>query len=282
MSKQKHFANAMDSTKVHQKSAPKAEQKMVAVSDTSSIQESKRVASLHSSHQRLGNLNLHRVQRQSAVNHVGSIQGNSHLGRVIGPIAKTWASSHLVQRRLSSSYEKIKKSLSRGIFDWIITDREARGVARELSALNQEDLMDTIHQMEGDNLLEKFYDNITDRDRATFSDLFERIDEIQSGKQKLPECCKTLLRDIDQTVRASRALKGLLGASPFIGLLGAPSLESVYGLVTNDWDLYANAVNSVDTIRKAEIQKLISLHLLDHDNQPEAEFWTRMLELFDT
>ncbi|KAF5437056.1 protein of unknown function (DUF4157) [Candidatus Methanophagaceae archaeon] len=185
-----------------------------------------------------------------------------------------------IQRRGASDYNVIEDNLSYGILDWAITDEEAREVLRILNNLSQDNLRDTVHQMRRDGILSRLFGNVSDSDRTRFSDLLDRIREIEEELAGLPDCCKEALRTIDRIISSGRALRALLGTAPFITLVGEHPAHASVQLLTANWDLYTQAVNSVDPIVKNRVYTVITLHLLEHLNTPEEEFWKKMEKLW--
>jgi hypothetical protein len=81
----------------------------------------------------------------------------------------------VIARMVSADYVKIKDNLSYGWTDWAITDEETHEVLVILSSLNPTDLVDTLNQMEKDDLVGPLLDNISDVDRRTYNSLFVSI-----------------------------------------------------------------------------------------------------------
>lgn len=185
-----------------------------------------------------------------------------------------------IQRRVASNYNVIKDNLSYGIFDWAITDKEAREVLQILNSLSQEDLLGTVQQMRRDKIFNSLLTNISDSDRISFSDLLGRIQKIEKEITGLPDCCKEVLRRIDVHISSAKMLSPVLAASPFIRTFGHhPAVQGLHLLETK-WDIYAMAVKSVPTILKESVKKEIELHLLDHQKTPERIFWEKMRVLW--
>ncbi|MBE0523838.1 MAG: DUF4157 domain-containing protein [Methanosarcinales archaeon] len=185
-----------------------------------------------------------------------------------------------IQRSVASNYNVIKDNLSYGILDWAITDEEASEVLEKLDNLSQNDLQDTVQEMRRDEILGRLFDNVSDSDEIRFADLLSIIREVERELSGMPDCCKEALRTIDRIISSGRALRALLGAAPFITLIGEnPAHAAVQVLITN-WDIYALAVRSVDPIVKNRVYTVVTLHLLEHQNTPEEEFWRRMEALW--
>jgi Domain of unknown function (DUF4157) len=70
----------------------------------------------------------------------------------------------VLHRKVSPDMTIIRKNLTYGIFDWAITDSEARGVLGILKGLSPEDLHDTVAAMQEEDLVTRFFDNLPDAD----------------------------------------------------------------------------------------------------------------------
>ena len=185
-----------------------------------------------------------------------------------------------IQRRVTSDYNVIKDDLSYGIFDWSITDEEAREVLQILDSLSQDELLGTVQQMRRDEILSRLFGNVSDSDRRRFADLLDRIQEIEKEISGLPGCCKEELKTIDRIISSGRALRPLLGTAPFITLVGEHPAHAAVQHLTANWDIYVEAVRSVSSIVKNRVYTVVALHLLDHRNTTEEEFWKRMEALW--
>lgn len=80
-----------------------------------------------------------------------------------------------ILRAVASDYDEIEDRLTYGLFDWAITDQNARDVLVILSGLNATDLADTLTQMETDGLLNRLLENISDADHTTYDLLIRSI-----------------------------------------------------------------------------------------------------------
>lgn len=79
------------------------------------------------------------------------------------------------QRRVMDGYEAIEDRLSYGLFDWAITDREARDVLGLLAGLSDRELADTVAAMDRDGLVERLLDNISADDYERHAVLIARV-----------------------------------------------------------------------------------------------------------
>ena len=82
-----------------------------------------------------------------------------------------------VQRRVSPNYSTIRDRLTRGLFDWAVTDADAHEALNLLKQLNATDLRDTVAAMERDDLVDTLFSNITDSDATNESELLQRIQD---------------------------------------------------------------------------------------------------------
>jgi hypothetical protein len=209
-----------------------------------------------------------------------SLSGREILAHELTHVVQQHGGFLKIQQRVASDYNVIEDNLSYGILDWAITDGEAREVLQILNGLSQDDLRDTVHQMRRDEILSRLFGNVSDSDRTRFADLLDRIREIEEELAGLPDCCKEALRTIDRMISSGRALRALLGTAPFITLVGEHPAHGAIQALTANGDLCAQAVMSVDPIVKSRVSTVITLHLLEHQNTPEEEFWRRMEALW--
>ena len=99
-----------------------------------------------------------------------------------GPIAVDSAmrARQVICRSVSPDYPKIEDNLTYGLFDWAITDNEAREVLEILSGLKPIDYKDTLMRMEADGLVNRLLENISESDKASFSALIDKIHQERS------------------------------------------------------------------------------------------------------
>ncbi len=86
----------------------------------------------------------------------------------------------IVARAVAADYDTISNNLSYGVFDWAITDAEAREVLGILSGLSDRDLADTVAAMDRDGLVNRLLDNISDADAERYAVLIGRISRHRS------------------------------------------------------------------------------------------------------
>ncbi len=87
-----------------------------------------------------------------------------------------------VARAVSSHYDQLASDLTYGVFDWAITDAEAREVLAILSGLTPVDFEDTLANLEADGLVDRLLENISDADRVTYAVLIETIQKKRSSE----------------------------------------------------------------------------------------------------
>jgi hypothetical protein len=95
------------------------------------------------------------------------------------------AGGPVVRRAVSPRYKKIYSNLTYGVFDWAITDGDAHEVLDILGALNPTDLADTVRAMESADvpLVDRLFDNVSDKDRDNRADLLERIHRVRVHRE---------------------------------------------------------------------------------------------------
>jgi hypothetical protein len=90
----------------------------------------------------------------------------SQLARVSAPV---------VRRRVSDKFGTIKKNLTYRFLDWAITEKEAHQVLQILKGLPDEDLKDTVAEMEKEGLVDRLFDNLSKEDIQGNQDELRRI-----------------------------------------------------------------------------------------------------------
>lgn len=209
-----------------------------------------------------------------------SLHGREILAHELAHVVQRQGAFSMIQRRVASSYSIIKDNLSYRILDWAITNEDAREVLQILSGLSPESLHATVQQMRRDEILGRLQTNISESDRIMFSELLDRIQGIEQELAGLPDCCKEVLKRIDDEISAAKMGRFFLGASPFIRLLGHVPLVQLQHVLETHWDLLGEAVNATEPILKYKVYQEIALHLLDHTNTPEGRFWKKMEALW--
>ena len=116
----------------------------------------------------------------------------------------------LLRRAIAEDYDKLRDWLTRGLFDWAITDEEAHKSLVLLKGLNAADLRDTVAAMEKDGLVDNLFSNVSDDDLKKETDLLERINDVRvhkggSGKPDLVgPCDQNQRKHIDDRVGATK------------------------------------------------------------------------------
>jgi hypothetical protein len=80
-----------------------------------------------------------------------------------------------IQRQVTASMGTIKDHLTYRILDWAITDKEAREVLDILKTLSDQDLKDTVAEMEREGLVGRFFDNLAEEDIKANQEVLTRI-----------------------------------------------------------------------------------------------------------
>jgi Domain of unknown function (DUF4157)/Lysine-specific metallo-endopeptidase len=87
-----------------------------------------------------------------------------------------------LRRAVTKDYDKLHDWLTRGFFDWAVTDSDAHKSLMVLKALNPADLRDTVAAMEKDGLVDTLFSNVSDDDSQKETDLLERINDVRVHK----------------------------------------------------------------------------------------------------
>lgn len=94
-----------------------------------------------------------------------------------GPLAMPTTALKSNAPKISSQdeYKKIKSKLTYGLFDWAITDSDAREVLQILGKMSDTNLDATIHRMELEGLVARLMENISGEDQQTNKSLIAKI-----------------------------------------------------------------------------------------------------------
>lgn len=185
-----------------------------------------------------------------------------------------------VYRAVSADYETIESDLSYGLFDWAITDAEARHVLVMLDRLSDLDLADTVAAMDRDGLVDRLLDNITHEDEDQFAVLIGRISRHRSTSHSADWIIERLSYGFfDWAItddEAHRALTALMG-------LESQELRTVVGRMVNEgvFDRLEEQLPDEDIARfpaflsrlreiRDEFNALVAQHLAFLRNRPEA------------
>lgn len=92
------------------------------------------------------------------------------------------ASSRVLRRAVTKDFDKLKDYLTRGFFDWAITDADAHKSLMILKSLNATDLKDTVAAMEKEGWVDRLFSNVSDDDSKKETDLLQRINDVRVHK----------------------------------------------------------------------------------------------------
>lgn len=87
------------------------------------------------------------------------------------------------ESRLSNPREvvdRLKDKLSYGVFDWAVTEGEARDVIQELSQMTDRDLAEVAEHL-GPDMLARLEDNLSDADKTTYRDTLQRLQALRNA-----------------------------------------------------------------------------------------------------
>lgn len=109
-----------------------------------------------------------------------SSAGNTLLAHELTHVIQQRNGGLQLQRDVTPQYELIEDRLTYGLFDWAITDANARDVLNLLNGLSDLDLADTAAAMDRDGLLDRLMENIAEEDQHTYAVLIGRINRHRS------------------------------------------------------------------------------------------------------
>jgi hypothetical protein len=121
------------------------------------------------------------------------------------------ASVPSMQRAVTRDFDKLKDYLTRGLFDWVITDADAHKSLMILKSLNATDLKDTVAAMEKEGWVDRLFSNVSDDDSKKETDLLERINDVRVHKGKkgqadlVGSCDQTHRKELDDRVGSTKA-----------------------------------------------------------------------------
>ena len=87
-----------------------------------------------------------------------------------------------VQRAVTKDLEKLRDWLTRGFFDWAVTDADAHKSLMLLKSLNPTDLRDTVAAMEKKGWVDTLFSNVSDDDAAKETEILEQINDVRVHK----------------------------------------------------------------------------------------------------
>jgi len=145
-----------------------------------------------------------------------------------------------LQRAVTKDFEKLRDWLTRGFFDWAVTDADAHKSLMLLKSLNATDLRDTVAAMEKKGWVDTLFSNVSDEDAANETEILEKINDV-------------------------RVHKGGKGQPDLVGPCDAKQRKAIDDRVagTKDWAREAkNRVNAfaADPAKHADTLKLLDTH----------------------
>ncbi len=115
-----------------------------------------------------------------------------------------------LQRDVTKDFDKLRDYLTRGLFDWVITDADAHKSLMILKSLNPTDLKDTVAAMEKEGWVDRLFSNVSDDDSKKETDLLERINDVRVHKGKkgqadlVGSCSQNQQKQIDDRLGSSK------------------------------------------------------------------------------
>lgn len=97
---------------------------------------------------------------------------------------------------------------------------------------------------------------------------------------KLEPCCKEVLKNIRDRQEAGEHLQRFLVAGPFAQIFGVHPLYGLFVIASTDWDLLAEAVNTVPKIVRSRCYDVATLHSFEHPGGDLNYFWVQLAETF--
>ncbi len=92
-----------------------------------------------------------------------------------------------LMRKVSKDFATIKSDLTYGLFDWAITDKEAREVLGILKALSEQDLKDTVAAMDREGITGRLFDELPAEDVKANKDFLHKVAGLRSWSEKGPD-----------------------------------------------------------------------------------------------
>lgn len=102
-------------------------------------------------------------------------------------VVATDAAPPRLMRKVSKDFATIKSDLTYGIFDWAITDKEAREVLGILKGLNEQDLKDTVFAMDQEGITGRLFDELPEEDVKANKAFLEQVARLRSWSEKGPD-----------------------------------------------------------------------------------------------
>lgn len=92
-----------------------------------------------------------------------------------------------LMRKVSKDFATIKSDLTYGVFDWAITDKEAREVLGILKGLSKQDLKDTVAAMDREGIADRLFDQLPADDVKANKDFLQDVARLRSWSEKGPD-----------------------------------------------------------------------------------------------
>ena len=106
---------------------------------------------------------------------------------LVHTIQQSGSAQRSIQRAVSKKMDKLRDLLTRGLFDWVITDANAHDAIVILKALSPADLKDTVAAMEQEGLVDNLFSNVSDDDQAKETDTLERIHNVRVHTERVTD-----------------------------------------------------------------------------------------------
>lgn len=131
------------------------------------------------------------------------------------------------RRSVSHSASRVIDRLTYGFFDWAITDQDARDVLQVLLGLEPQELRTMVGRMVNEGVMDRFFDNLAQRDVRRFAAFIQRIRDIRAEFSALVSAQVAYLRSrpggAGETVRDRVERTGYGGSRSTWADLDAPT-----------------------------------------------------------
>lgn len=92
-----------------------------------------------------------------------------------------------IRRKIAKDFDKIKDDLTYGLFDWAITDNDARHALAILKMLSEPDLKDTIAAMDREGIVGRLLDQLPESDVKANQDFLKKVARLRQWTEKTPQ-----------------------------------------------------------------------------------------------
>lgn len=92
-----------------------------------------------------------------------------------------------LMRKVSKDFATIKSDLTYGVFDWAITDKEAREVLAILKGLSDDDLKDTVAAMDREGITGRLFDELPADDVKANKDFLHKVAGLRTWSEQGPD-----------------------------------------------------------------------------------------------